>query len=216
MSRAQNDQVTANGPPATLTNTRAKLIWWRYILIWIATWVVIIMASMTPELLPGVDRSRSMPDWCGPGIDDSIGAASWSVFELICGLLWSVVAYPLHRLLVRIIPKIVPQKTKYDWWRHDGVAVTVALAMSACFGLPLALIDPQFRNWNIAGDSCPTIVPLALKFEACFIPIAFAAASIIAARCAVKRGITTPAAGEDQQIKASDDDTGIWPPAPRP
>ena len=214
MSRAKNEQVTGNGTSNARPGSGAKLNGWRYILAWQLTWVVLIMSSMTLELLPGIDRSRGMPDWCGPGIDDPRSAAEWTVLELICGLLWSIVAYVLYRLAIRLTFRFVLQRPLSDWLRQCGASAVVALAMAGCFGLPLALIDPEFRNYNIAGDLCRTIQPWALKVEACFIPVAFAVASIVAGHLAVKTLGGKPADTDAERAGATDDDLGIWPPAP--
>ncbi|HEY3329164.1 MAG TPA: hypothetical protein VGK19_04010 [Capsulimonadaceae bacterium] len=211
MNSTTKDKATGNRTTGERRRNGGNINGWGYIFFWAMTWFAIIMLSMTVELLPGVDNSAAMPQWCGPGIRHPVTAVMWSAFEVISGLIWGILAYGQHGLVLRFSVRLTKHHPLNVLLRRHGPQMVVALVMATCLGLPLALMDPSFRNNNMAGDLCETINPWAIKFEACFIPIAFGVASIVAGHMAGQRGTT-----DAQRTNPADDGVGQWPHAPKP
>jgi len=161
----------------------------RYLVAWILAWVAIIMLSMTPEMWPGV--SEFMP---GELIDASCGSPSvrsiadlayWLLWigtvELICGLFWGVLALVLHYAVRWCSKDLLSKLGRPAPVQTLKVAVVVAIVMGLAFGVPLAVITIQSRNFSMVTEDCPIIIShWAVVEEASSIVVAFVVACFVA------------------------------------
>jgi hypothetical protein len=167
----------------------------RYLGIWTAIWCLIILASLLPELIPGVTTymagGRIDYSECPKVPDPNSYLLRFPLpvvlFEAVTGSIWAFVSYTLQGLFNEILVRRMQASAEQQFRLPFDSSLFVASVTTAVIGFPLFLLTLCQRNFDLVTDDCPTVLSQwVVMEEAIAIPCAFAICSIAAAVLSAK------------------------------